>query len=356
MKKLFVASIVGLAMALCLCAVSQDPAYAGGKKIQMNFASVYMNRHNTVVNGFKPWMKEIEKKTSGKVKMNYFDPNTLCPLKENWDSTVSGAVDFGTNYCPFNPGKFVLAEAMEMPLIVPSAEAGSLVTWELYKKYPKWRAQFKNAKLLWQWTSATYQIHTKGKMIRTLEDLKGMKIIGWSPRLIQMIKLLGGSPIDITATDTYLAIERGMADGVLCPLAPIRSYKISDTAKYHTIIDMNVGPFWAAMNTSLWESLTPDIQKVYKETTGEKMARICGKTLDEGAVADSQWLKKQGNHKFYVVPDKEKERWFKAVTPLHEAWIKKAEGRGYKNARVILEDAVRLGKKYAKTTGRGYQE
>ena len=356
MKKSFISSFVVCTLALGLCLAWPGAGHAGKKKLQLNFASVYMNRHNTVVNGFKPWMKEIEEKTNGRVKMNYFDPNTLCPMKEHWDSTVMGAVDFGTNYCPFNPGKFVLAEAMEMPLIVPSAEAGSLVTWELYNKYPEWRAQFKDAKLLWQWTSATYQLHTKSQMIRTLEDLKGKKIIGWSPKLLQMIKLLGASPIDITSTDSYLAIERGMADGVLCPLAPIRSFKISDAAKYHTIIDMNVGPFWAAMNTALWDSLPADIRKVFEETTGEKMARICGQTLDQGAVADSQWLKKQGGHEFYVVPEQEKARWFKAVTPLHEEWIKRAEKRGFKNARAILDDAVRLGKKYAKTTGRGYQE
>jgi len=355
MKKSFVMCFV-LGFALSLCAAWPGSTHAAGKTIQMNFVSVYMNKHNTVVHGFKPWMEEINEKTDGRVKINYFDPNTLCPLKEIWNSTVTGAVDIGTNYCPFNPGKFVLAEAMEMPLVVPSAEAGSLVTWELYKKYPEWQAQFKDVKLLWQWTSATYQIHTKGKMVRTLEDLKGMKIIGWSPRLIEMIKLLGGSPIDITATDTYLAIERGMADGVLCPLAPIRSYKISDAAKNHTIIDLNVGPFWGAMNKGLWEDLPADIQKVFEETTGEKMARISGKTLDEGAAADAKWLKEQGGHTFYVVPDEEKERWLEAVKPIHEAWIRKAEEAGYKNARAILEDAMRLGKKYAEITGRGYQE
>ena len=59
MKKLFASSIVGLAMVFGLCAVWQGDAYAAGKRVQMNFVSVYMNRHNTVVNGFKPWMKEI---------------------------------------------------------------------------------------------------------------------------------------------------------------------------------------------------------------------------------------------------------------------------------------------------------
>ena len=356
MRKSFT-SLAGICVAaLCLCLVWQCPGYAGGKKLKLNFSSVYMNRHNTVVNGFKPWMKEVQKKTDGKVKIDYFDPNTLCPHMETWASVVSGGVDIGTNYCPFNPGKFPLTEVMELPLIVPSAEAGSLVTWELYNKYPEWQESFKDATLLWQWTSATYQLHTKDKMVRTLEDLKGLRIIGWSPGIIKAIKLLGASAIEMTGMDTYLALERGMADGVFCPLAPIKSYKISDSVKYTTVIDMMVGPFWGAINTPLWNSIPEDIQKVFRETSGENMARICGKTLDEGAAGDAQWLKKNKGHKFYVVPDEEKKRWFKAVSPMHQEWLDKMEKRGYKNAQAILDDAIRLGEKYAKITGRGFQE
>ena len=355
MKKSYLSFCLVLGLVLCLGVAWPGVGYAG-KKIQMNFVSVYMPRHNTVVNGFKPWLKLVEKESNGRVKMNHFDPDTLCPARETWNSTVAGSVDFGTSYCTYNPGRFFLTEVMELPLIVPGAEAGSLVAWEINNKYPELQAQFKDVKLLWQWTSATYQLHTAKKMVRTLDDLKGMKIIGWSPRIIKIIELLGASPIEITGNDSYLAMERGMADGVFCPLAPIRSMKISDAVKYHTIVDMMVGPFWGAMNKSLWESLPPEIQKVFLDTTGERMARICGQTLDQGAAEDSVWLKKQGGHDFYVLPDDERERWLEAVQNIHEEWVKKAEDRGFKNARAILNDAKALGKKYAKTTGRGYQE
>lgn len=356
MMKRSIIWVLALIVTTSFCIAWNSDSYASGRKIKLTFSSVYMNRHNTVVNGFKPWIKQIEKITDGKAKISYFDPGTLCPQNETWSSVVSGAVDVGTNYCPYTPGKFPLTEVMELPLIAPSSEAGSLVTWELYQKYPEWRKQFKDAKLLWLWTSATYQLHTKDKMVRTLEDLKGMRIIGWSPGILQVIKLLGGSPMEIAGLDTYLALERGMADGVFCPLAPIKSLKVSDSVHHTTIIDMMVGPFWAAINTELYNDLPGDVKQVFLESTGEKMTRICGQTLDQGAMEDSRWLKQNKGHEFYVVPEKEKERWFKAVSPMHEEWVSKMEKRGHKNARAILNDAIRLGRKYAKTTGRGYQD
>ncbi|MEW6667181.1 MAG: TRAP transporter substrate-binding protein [Thermodesulfobacteriota bacterium] len=356
MKKSFVFLGVALVAALALCVAWQGSAYAEDKKIEMSFSSIYMNKHNTVVSGWKPWIKEIEEKTGGRVKLNYYDPGTLSPDREVWSSVLSGAVDLGTAFCPVNPGKFPLTEVMELPLIAPGAEAGSLVTWDLCQKYPEWRELFKDVKLLWMWTSATYQIHTKNKLIRTLEDLKGMRIIGWNPGILETIRLLGGNPIEIGYLDTYLAMERGMADGVCCPLAPIRSLKISDAAKYTTVIDMMVGPFWGAMNIKLWNSLPKDIQNVFLETTGEKMVRITGQTLDQGAAQDAKWLKDTKGHKFYVVPDQEKKRWLQVISPMHEAWVNKMDKQGYKNAKAILEDAILLGEKYAKVTGRGYQE
>lgn len=330
-------------------------AFAEDKTYNLSFTTIYMDKHPTVQNAFFPWMKDVEKLSNGRIKMTYFNPNTLCPAQDNYDSTVNGVVDISGQYCGQNPGKFPLNEAMELPMIVPGSEAGSLLTWALYNEFPDWQNEYKDIKILWQWASATYQLHTKTKLVKKVEDLKGMKIIGWSPKLLDMLKALGASPLQISPTDTYLALERGMADGVLCPLAPVRSYKISDAVKYHTIIDINVGPFWAGINKQVWDELPADLQKIMVDTTGAKLARESGKSLDEGAMIDAQWMKSLG-HTFYVVPEDEKVLWFSKLQNMHENWVIKMEEKGYKNARAILNEAVKLGKEYGKTTGRGFTE
>lgn len=351
--------VLGCAIVLSGCgnkkADQKASSSADQKNIELSFSAEYMEAHPTVVNGWKPWMKELGEKSGGKLKINYFNPNTLCPTREIYTATVAGTVDIGGSYCGNTPGKFPVSELLELPMIAPSAEAGSLLAWQMYQKYPEWRDEYKESKLLWQWASATFQLHTTKKLVKSLEDLKGMKIIGWSPKMLENIKLLGANPVEMTTTDTYLALQRGMADGVMCPLAPLKSYKISDAAKYHTIVDLSVGPFFGVMNTAKYNSLPPDVKKLLDETTGEKMAQICGKTLDQGAVADSKWLKENG-HTFYVLTADEKKKWLEAVRPAHEKWVKDMEAKGYKNAGAMLEDAIRMGAELGKKTGRGYQE
>jgi TRAP-type C4-dicarboxylate transport system substrate-binding protein len=205
------------------------------------------------------------------------------------------------------------------------------------------------------WSSATYQIHTTKKQIKAMEDLKGLKIIAWNRTSVEILTALGANPIQMPPTDSYLALERGMADGVLCPLAPIVSFKISDAAKYTTICDLFVNGFWAAMSHDLYKSLSPKAQDAFTTTTGQVMARQSGLTLDQGAVTDAEKLTAKG-HTFYVLPQAERQRMIEATSSLRENWVKDMEAKGIANARAMMEDAYALGAKYAGETGRGFKE
>lgn len=329
------------------------PAFA--KKMELSFSAVYMNTHPTVVNAWTPWFKEMADLTGGNVQITYFNPNTLCPVVELYESTKAGMVNIGGQSHSRTPGKFPLCSVLELPGMAPSAECGSMVLWELYKTHPEIKAEHKDSHILWMWASATYQLHTTKKLVKTADDLKGLKIITWNRASADIIKALGANSVQIGPTDTYLALSRGMADGVLCPLAPIVSYKINEATKYTTICDILLSTFWGAMSNDLWTSLSDNARAAFEKTTGEVMAKRCGVTLDQGAISDAAELRTAGRT-FYKLPDAERAKWVTATSPMYEAWVKDMEAKGYKNARQLMEDAIELSEKYAQTTGRGYKE
>ena len=346
-KSKLVSAIITAALVLAFAM----PAMA---KMELPMSTVYMNTHPTVVNAWIPWFAQMKKLTGGEIDISYFNPNTLTPLNDHFDSTANGTLGLGGNDVSRTAGKFPLSTVMTSPGLAPSAECGSMIMYELVKKYPAMAKEYADIKLLWNWASATFQIHTTKNPVKTMADLKGMKIIAWSRDSAHILSALGANPVLIPPTDTYLALERGMADGVLCPLAPVVSYKINEAVKYTTICDMMVSGFWVGMSWDLWKSLPKNIQKAFLDTTGEKMARASGKTLDEGAARDSVMLKKKG-HTFIVLSKDEKAKWLDATKSIREAWIKDMEGKGYKQARAIMDDAFKLSAKYAPITGRGYQ-
>jgi TRAP-type C4-dicarboxylate transport system substrate-binding protein len=312
---------------------------------ELSMSTVYMNTHPTVVNAWEPWFKEVAAKTGGKLKLTYFNPNTLASLPDTFDATVSGMIGLGGMDHARNPGKFPIFTVMELPGVARSAESGSLVISELYNKYPEFQKELKDIKTLWVWVSAPFQLHTTKKQVKTLSDLKGMQIIAWNKTSVNILKALGANAIMMPPTDSYLALERGMADGILCPLAPVISYKISEAVRYTTVSDIFVTPFWAGFGHPVWNSLPKNFQAVLQDTTGASMALMSGKTLDAGDVNDSARLKTNG-HTFYVLPTEERDRWFAATNSLRENWVKEMESLGYKNARRIMEDAFNLGTKH----------
>ncbi len=322
---------------------------------KLKFASEYPDKHPTVRNGFLPWIQEVKDLSGGRLDITFFNPNALVPARQVWDSVIAGVADIAASPCHWVHGKLKVAPVIQLPLMFNGAEAGSLTTWDLAQSTPEWQKEYRQVKVLWYWASALFEVHMKDGLVKNLEDLKGKKMIGWNPQIRNIIKVLGANSVEVTPHDTYLALERGMADGVMCPIAPMKVYKITDVAKYHTIVDVMADPFYAVMNKRKWNSLPADLQKILEDTTGERMARISGKTLDEGSIKDADWMKKNG-HEFYILPPAEKARWQKKVANVHESWIKKMEGQGYPNARKIHDTTVELGKKYSATTVGGYRE
>ncbi len=335
--------VLGL-FVLALTAVSA--ARAAEKTWELSLTTAYNDRHPTTIHVWFPWMETIAKETNGRVKIRYFNPGTICPEPEIFSSVEAGIVGIGGTGQSRTPGKYPYAEVIDLPLLTSGAEAGSLLSWSGYEHFKVLQAEEKGVKVLWQWASAPFVLHTVKKPVKTLEDIKGLKIIGWYPTIMDVIRALGGSPIQVAPPDTYLALSRGMADGVLCPLAPVRSYKISEATKYTTMCNVMVSNFLMAMNWDIWNAFPDDIKAVFEKNSGEKLAREAGLSLDRGAAEDREILARQG-HVFIDLDTAELERWRQAVRPIHAIWVKKMEAKGLREARVILDWHKEMGKKFA---------
>ena len=133
-------------------------------------------------------------------------------------------VDVLNGFPPNTPGKFPLSSVTELPFVASkfcSERPGDLGTEqevsrmaETVRKIPdRW----------WFYSGDVAQLHTTKKLVKTLNDIKGMKIIGVTPNALERIKMLGGNPVEIPVTDVFLALERGMADGLIMPFAAVRA-------------------------------------------------------------------------------------------------------------------------------------
>lgn len=318
------------------------------EKYNLRMSSGYPLKHPTVALGLKPWVEEVKKASNGKLNIKIFPPNALHPSIDGAEAVAKGIVDMSYNAYGLNKGKFPIGGFMTLPFLFRSATAGAYTAWDLVNQYPEYMEEHKDFHLLWIHASAIFHLHTVKKPVKTLEELKGMKIIIWVADSRAFLEALGAIPLEVEAYDTYLALERGMADGVLCPIAPMRSFKVTDVAKHHTTMNLGSAGFWGAINHKSWKKLPPDMQKLLTEMTGKNMGRIASGALDKGDDMSVKWMKKQGGHYFYEFTPEEMVTMRQKLEPAYQKYYDDTAKAGFSKGKELVKDASELNEKYQK--------
>lgn len=121
--------------------------------------------------------------------------------------------------------------------------------------------------------AGTRNFYTNDRMIRSPEDLKGLKIrVMNSPTAIKMVEMLGASPTPISWGELYSALSQGIVDGAENNPPSFYSNKHYETCK-HLSLDAHVMlPDILLINTGIWQNLSPQEQQWLQQAADESSA------------------------------------------------------------------------------------
>jgi TRAP-type C4-dicarboxylate transport system substrate-binding protein len=325
------------------------PAMACAQEIKLTLADQNSPTSWGAVHALQPWIKKVEEATKGRVKIDVYPSQTLVRGLDMWKAVKSGVADIGWCFHGYWPEMTPLADVITLPgLPFSTAEKGSEVLWKLYEKFPEMQREFSDLQPLMLWTSNPYFLVTAKKQVKTLEDLKGLKIRVTGGPPTDQIKALGAVPTLIPMPDNYLALDKGVIDGMGAPWEAIHGFRLYEVVKYYTMVPLSAVYFSLCMNKQKWQSLPPDIQGAIMSVSGLEGSKFWGRNFFDTAEQGVLEKVKAGNYEMdrYVPPAEELARWNKvAGQPIWDEWVKKMEGKGHANAREILNVAVDLLKK-----------
>jgi TRAP-type transport system periplasmic protein len=296
--------------------------------------------------GMLPWVKKVEEATNGRVKINIYPSQTLAKAADNWKAVKSGVADI----CWCDHGQWTdmtpLAEVIILPMIpITSAEKGSEVLQKLYEKFPSIQREFDDVKVLFLFTTDPVTLYTTKKQIKTMEDMKGLKIrIGGGPRSEQ-IRRLGGLPIQLSMPEVYVALDNGVVDGAGTPWEAILSFRFYDIAKYYTLAPLSVSHLSLSMNKAKWNSLPKDIQDQIMSVSGLEGSKAHARaTFDQARDKVVEIIKSgKATGTIYKIPPDELARWTKiAGEPIWQDWVKRMEAKGHPEAKEILATTLQM--------------
>ena len=323
------------------------PAVAAEKVYELAFTSIYTDRHDIVQKVYKPWIEEVKTLSGGRLAITYYNPNTLCPDIELLDSLIKGQVQVGSHLTARNPGRLPLNTVLYgVALRFPTSRSATATYLDLLKEYPALLDEFKGIKVLWVHASAPTQLHTRNTAITKLEELASVKLLCPTNESMRMVRALGANAIMQPNIDMYLSLSRNMAEGVLQPIAPMRSFKLDEATKYHSLVGLMVGPLWGGMNQEAYDSLPADLRKIIDDTTKDMSMKLAD-TLYEADSRDMQWMIDKG-HIYNTVPKEELARWRPIVDKANrEHFMQQMENRDARgiNLNNLYEDALKFAEK-----------
>jgi TRAP-type C4-dicarboxylate transport system substrate-binding protein len=297
----------------------------------------------------QPWVKQIEAATKGRVKIEVFPSQTLVKGPDMWRQVRAGVVDIGWCFHGYWPDQTPLADVISLPFLpIKSSEQASAVLWQLYQKYPAMQKEFSDVVPLLLYTTSPYFVLTTKKQVKTLDDLKGMKIRIPGGPPTEMVRALGAVPAPIPMPDMYQALEKGVVDGMGVPWEAVQGFRLYEVARYYTMVSTVTPYFSLCTNKAKWASLPKDVQDQIMSVSGLAGAKFWGKNFFDTAEEDALAKIKAGKHAFerYDLPEAEVARWRKVGgEPIWEEWVKKMEAKGHKEARAILNDTLEMLKK-----------
>jgi len=274
---------------------------------------------------------EVKSLTKGQVEITYHAGGTLLNPIKMYDGVVTGITDLGFSHIQYTRGRFPVMEVFDLPLGFPSGWTDTQVATDFFNKYkPK---EWDDVHVLYVTPTGPLILQTIGKPVKTMEDLKGLKIRA-TGQLTDVIKALGGLPVPLPMPDVYEALRRGVIDGVTVDLSTLKYWKFAEVTKYVTAHwQLGTGiTFYYVMNKNKWNALSPDLQKIFTEVASaarEKQAAL----WDQMDIEGMDLFKSKGGQ-VISLSDAEAAKWMKAVEPVIADYKKSMATKGYKDAEV----------------------
>ena len=327
------AAVAGLALAAgCGKGKPEGGEAAAAKTYKLTYSVFFPPMHIQAQTAMA-WAAEVEKRSEGRIQITVHPGGSLTKADQCWQGVLSGISDLGMSCFAYTPGRFPLLEALDLPLGWPDGKTATRVATALAAKYNP--AEIQGAKILYVHGHGPGILATK-KPVRTLGDLKGMKIRG-TGLSAGIATALGATAVGMPQPETYDALQKGVVEGTFCPIETLKGWKQGEVIEFITdtkAIGYTTAMF-VAMNQKSWEALPADLQAILAAVSAEFVEKH-GQAWNQ---ADAEGLEfvKGLNREIIALSPEEEALWKAQVAPIVEKYLAQSAEKGLPGAEFLAE-------------------
>lgn len=322
------------------CAALSAPFAAGAAEVVLKVHHQLPPSSGTHKRFIEPWCAKLKEASAGRIECQIYPAMTLGGTPAQlYDQVRDGVADVVWTIPSYQANRFPLTEVFDLPFTTVDGERSSRVAWSVLSR----RAQdeYKQVRPLAFHVHDGAQLHTAGRPVNTLADLKGMKIRTPTRLGTKLLSALGAAPIGMPVPQVTEALSRGVVDGALLPWEVMPSLKLHEVVKYHTETAPGAPMltnmvFVLAMNKRRYDALPAELKQVIDANSGAETSAWGGRVLDEGRDAARKLAQARGNA-VQVLPADEADRWQQASAQVVADWVRETAAKGY-DAHGLLDE------------------
>lgn len=295
--------------------------------------------HFMVKNGVEPWMQCVEDATDGEIEFNLFPSGQISGEPGIPDALKGGLADVGYIGIHAMSDRMPLTMLTMLPGVGDSAvQISSAIRDTLIEDGGAIHDQVIEYGL--QPILATafppYQLGLSGDPVMTVEGLNGLKIRTSGGSLVLAMQALNSVPVQLPASDAYVAMQQGTVDGYVLAPPSITSYKLeelSGSVSRNFNIASTTGFF--AMDKTKFDGLPEDLQAKLLKCGSEIEAALAAKA--DGEVQSLLTQFENQGIKIYSLPEEEVAKIKKAIQPVTDDLVKRISDQGL-DAQAALDE------------------
>jgi TRAP-type C4-dicarboxylate transport system substrate-binding protein len=301
-------------------------AFAQDKTFELKF-SHWVPPSHPLQKALEEWGASVEKASGGTIKYKVYPAQQLGKAFDHYDMARDGIADLTYINPGYQPGRFPIISAGELPFLMTTAKGGTQALDAWYRKYAD--KEMKDVKFCLAFLHDPGAFHSRAKKILVPGDIKGMKIRPAHATMATFVTMLGGTNVQASAPEVRDIIEKGVADAVTFPWGSVPLFGIDKVTKYHLDMPLYVTTFAFVFNKAKYNEMSAAQKKVIdNHCTPEWALKVAAPWADFEHAGIAK-IKAEAGHEVYEPSAAQVAEWKKAAEPLAKTWadnVKKAGG------------------------------
>ena len=273
------------------------------------------------------WGSSVEKDSGGTIKYKVYPAQQLGKAFDHYDMARDGIADLTYINPGYQPGRFPIISAGELPFLMTTAKGGTQALDAWYRKYAD--KEMKDVKFCLAFLHDPGAFHSRAKKILVPGDIKGMKIRPAHATMATFVTMLGGTNVQASAPEVRDIIDKGVADAVTFPWGSVPLFGIDKVTKYHLDMPLYVTTFAFVFNKAKYNEMSAAQKKVIDDHCTPEWALKVAAPWADFEHAGIAKIKAEAGHEVYEPSAAQVAEWKKAAEPLAQTWadnVKKAGG------------------------------